>query len=111
MSNLERFPRDEVAPIANLLVGKIESDLGVSESHHWLCDKPKQLDIERLTERLHDWRRMTPFQVAELIHLLHAYGRDSVLAKMASDGDMYTAVGPKFVSGESYSSQAPIALL
>jgi hypothetical protein len=44
-SSLGRFPADEVAPIAHLLVGKTESESAPSESHHWLSDHPELLDI------------------------------------------------------------------
>jgi hypothetical protein len=37
-SNLQRFPPDEVASIANLLVGKGENEDTFSEAHFWLRD-------------------------------------------------------------------------
>ena len=53
---------------------------------------------------------MNSIQISELIHLLHSFAPDTVLAEMASDTDMYTAPGPTFETG-SYGSQAEVALI
>jgi hypothetical protein len=54
---------------------------------------------------------MNPFQVAELIHLFHTVGPDTVLAGIAKDAEMYAACGPEFEKSEVYYSQAEIACL
>jgi len=107
---LMRFPEDEVAPIAHLAVGKIASNLRVSEAHGWLNGYSARLDVVSLVERLRAWRTMNSIQISELIHLLHSFAPDTVLAEMASDTDMYTAPGPTFETG-SYGSQAEVALI
>jgi NACHT domain len=107
---LMRFLPDEVAPIANRLIGKIQSN-HISESHHWLLDHPERIQPEILAKRLRKWRSMSPFQATELIHLLHASGPNTLLVEMAANTDMYTATGPSFDSGEAYNSQTEIALI
>jgi hypothetical protein len=93
-SVLERFSPDETAPIANQLVGKIES-LGISESCFLLFRNKELLDISSLADRIREWRRVPSREVSELIWLLHTYAPDPMLAKMAGDADLYAAsVGP-----------------
>lgn len=107
-SSLERFPAEEVAPIAALFVGKGESEDVPSEAHHWLAEHPERLDTVSLAQRLREWRKMKPAQAADLIHLLHAYGQGSVLAELATDAAMYSAPGPR-IGGANI--QAEIALI
>jgi hypothetical protein len=101
---LDRFSKDEVAPIANLFIGKIESNLRTSGAYSWLHDYPELAEWKLLTKRLQTWQRMNSIQVAELIYLLHADGPDTVLAEIVSDADMYASPGPRFLSIE-YNSQ------
>jgi len=110
-SALERFPMDEVAPVANLFVGKIKSQLRFSESFHWLQKHPKRLDLTALIDRIRVWRTMDPMQLSELIHLLHRYGPDEVLSELAMDNELYVAPGPNLGPSKAYDSQAEIALI
>ncbi len=110
-STLERFPAQDVAPIANLFVGKTVSELGISEAHRWLHRHPDALDATCLAERLRGWQKMNPGQAAELIHLLHAHGRGNVLAEIASDTDMYAAPRPELAKPTVHGSQAEVALI
>jgi hypothetical protein len=108
--NLMRFPSEEVAPIANHSIGKLKSELSVSESMYWFRDHQELLDITVLSARLREWQRMKPVQVTELIFLLHAFGPEHILAEMALDTSMYAASGLKFENGEYFNLQAEIAL-
>lgn len=105
---LNLFLPDEVAPIANLFVGKIKE--GISEAYRWLFRNSIMLEIRTISERLREWRKMNPFQIAELSHLLHSYGPDKILSEIAVDINMYSAPGPKFSDGTQYYSQAEIVL-
>ena len=105
---LDRFHQDEVAPIANLCVGKIESE--ISESYRWLIGRLQLLDVDILVKRLRLWQTMNPFQIAELVCLLHAGCPDPLLAKIAADAGVYAAAGPKH-GNIDYGSQAVIALI
>ena len=107
---LERFPTTDVARIANRCVGRCSSTNGISASHEWLFNHPRHLKEAYLFARLRRWRQMNPFQVAELIHLLHAYGTQQTLTKMAADTSLYRAPGPKFPGMDVYGSQAVIIL-
>lgn len=111
-SQLNRFPSNEVAPIANSSVGKLVSDNFLSESYSWLIDgHPDLIDEAAILPRLQKWRELSPTQITELIHILHAFGSSRVLSEMATDPDMYEAPGPEFKDGGSYNKQAEIALL
>ncbi len=110
-SVLDRFLPQEVVPIVNQLVGKSKNNLNVSASYSWLLSHSTQSDENMLYERLEDWHLLSPNQACELVHLLHAYGSDTILLKLASDAAMYTAPGPQFSGALSYISQAQIALL
>jgi hypothetical protein len=108
---LGRFPVDEVAPIANQSLGKIGSNMGLSESHRWLLGHHEMLNFSLLMERIRNWRSMNPFQASELIHLIHRFAPDNMLAEVAIDADMYKAPGPNVGDMERYRSQAIVALI
>jgi hypothetical protein len=74
--NLQRFPGDEVAPIANEFIGKIRSNWGISETHRWFSDNNNNevLDKQLQFKKLKNWEALSPNGLGELIHLLHAHG-------------------------------------
>ncbi|MEH1797505.1 NACHT domain-containing protein [Nostoc sp.] len=109
--SLNRFPQEEVAPIANALVGCIRSNNMLSESYVFLHLHPTIVNADFLLVRLQTWRSMTPFQVSEIIYLLHKLAPDEILAKMAKVTDLYTSVGATFKDGVVYYSQAEVAFL
>ncbi len=108
--SLVRFAPEEVAPIANSRIGTINSNLSISESHHWLQDHPDQLNLRNIAERTKNWHHLNPFALGELIHLLHAFGSDIELTVLAHDDAMYAAPGPRFANEAHYESQALVAL-
>lgn len=109
---LTRFATEEVTPIANSSVGKIESNIALSEAYWWLLNSPDLLDASMLIERLRSWQSMTPNQVVELFYLLHAFGSDGVLAQVAELTNIYASVGPAFQNKRvTYDSQAEIAFI
>lgn len=108
---LSRFPKEEVAPIANRLVGTIQSCIMVSESHVWLNDNPDLLEVNYLAKRLQEWQSMTPLQITELIILIHRFAPDKTLLEVAANADLYRSIGPDFgSSGITYYSQAEFVL-
>jgi energy-coupling factor transporter ATP-binding protein EcfA2 len=107
----ERFPMEEVAPIANSSVGRIKSSIRVSEAFYWLRRHSELLDMRALSERFREWYKMNPYEMAELIYLLHRFGPDNVLEELASDVARYSEPGPDFGYSEKYSSQGEIAFL
>jgi hypothetical protein len=109
-STLERFTTDEVAPIVNLCIGWINSELDLSGAFAWLLTHPKQIHMETLTIQLREWRKMNSMQLTELLFLLHVYGSDAILTEIAMDASIYTAPGLKFGYGTDYGSQAMVAL-
>jgi hypothetical protein len=110
-SKLDRFPLDEVAPIANECVGKTQGSISTSSAFQWLCEKPKALDINCLVTRLRDYSRYSPVGVCEMTYLLHGYGPDDVLAEAWDELGLYSARGPTFADGLRFHSQAVIAIL
>jgi len=109
-SALDHFPEEEVAPLANRLLGAIESDINMSGSYYWLIDHSNKLDLSLLLEKLRAWKDMNPFQLAELIDIVHIFGSDSLLLEMAADKNMYASPGPTLKNGSKYGNQAEIAI-
>src|SRR5262249_29934646 len=94
--NLNRFSFEEIAPLANECVGMVRSSLGVSEAHKWLREKPQALNWDRQCLKLKDWRKLSPNNLGELLHLVHAFGPEPVVAQVASDAAIYKQQGPSF---------------
>ena len=106
VTSLARFPEEEVAPVANALIGRTESRIEPSESYWWLLTYPKWLEMPTLMERLQAWKSISSIQVTELVLLLHRFAPDENLAEIAKILDLYSSAA----SFLSYSSQAEIAL-
>lgn len=106
--NLDRFPKEEVAPIANVSVGKIKSQFGLSEAFFWFSnsDRLEKLNETMLMEKLQNWNQLNGTQLSEIVFLLNAYSSEELLATIATMTDMYSAPGPEF---SSYNSQAEVA--
>ncbi len=94
----------------NRSLGKIESNEFLSESYYWLNAYSERFDLSIIAEKLRGWKEMKPFQLTELIFLLHKYGPHSLLIEMAGDKKMYAAPGPRFKSGPEYGHQAEVVL-
>jgi len=97
---LIRFPEQEVAPIANALVGTIQSKISFSEAFFWLDDCPDFIETASLLERLQTWQNMTPFQVAEIVMILHGFSPDKMLKKMAEMPGLYNSKFPIVKKGK-----------
>jgi hypothetical protein len=108
--NLERFPAEEVAPIANLAVGTVPTGPWTSESCRWLALNPQRMNDIMLLTRLRRWQGMDPVQKGDLVYLLHAGGSGDSLAVLSGETGIYAAPGPRFASGAVYFSQAEVAL-
>ncbi len=102
---LNRFPVEEVAPIANALVGTIKSNVSSSESFCWLHYHPQLIDFNSLYKRLQKWQSMTFMQVAKLFFLLHKFALNEILMEIAK---MHSSVDTTFDS--SYTCMGQIAL-
>ncbi len=110
-SGLDRFPREEVAPIANRALGRIESPARNSESLMWLAfESPGSLDERIVMERLSKWPELTPRQVSEMVYVLCHIGSEDALAEIAKDNDLFAAPGPAHRSGFEYAVQGETAL-
>ncbi|MCP4694233.1 MAG: hypothetical protein GY859_39735, partial [Desulfobacterales bacterium] len=108
---LRKFPREEVAPIANDLIGRIKSGIALSEAYRWLLRNLGYENIELIASRLTKWDEMNPVALCELIYFLHRSGPDSNLMEIASRSELYSAPGPDFGAGVNYGSQAEVALI
>jgi hypothetical protein len=69
------------------------------------------MDATLLWQKLKTWRKLNPFQIAELVYLLHAHSLDAILMEMAVDKDLYRSSGPRYPDGydNNYNSQSAIA--
>jgi hypothetical protein len=112
---LNRFPKEEVAPIAHALVGTVKSSFILSESHKWLSDHPELVEETSLWKRLQAWQSMTSIQVSELVHLLHIFASDEILMEIVKIPSLYTSQGPIFerndIANYSYQTQGEIAFI
>jgi len=106
--NLERFPPNEIAPIANEFVGKIASAGKISESYVWFT-RHDALDAKLQVRKLKNWQELSPCALCELVYLGHKYGSEPLLTQFASDVAIYESQGPTFPH-EPYLCQAEIAL-
>ncbi|MEJ6481439.1 NACHT domain-containing protein [Nostoc punctiforme UO1] len=109
--SLNRFPLEEVTPIANTLVSCIRSNIHLSEAYRFLVLNPTRVNINLLLEKLQKWESMTPVQVSEIIYLLHTFAPDEILADIAKKTNLYTSIGPTFRDTQIYYSQAEIAFM
>lgn len=108
--SLGRFSSDEVTPIANQSIGKTKSN-SFSEAYSWLSFHERKMDEVIIEKHLKKIKKMTPFQVGELVLLIHFLGSDSLLLKMAKDAEIYNTPGPNFFNTYRFCSQAEIAIL
>ena len=108
---LDRFPVSEVASLANRCLARIKGEIGLSEAFGWLQVNPGHLNSKRQAEKLLRRAKMSPFQLTELVYLIHAHAPFQILVKIAEKDAIYRAEGPKFSRGENYGTQAEIALL
>jgi hypothetical protein len=69
---LNRFAIEEVAPVANSLVGKATTTSTLSGSYYWLLEHNERINAFRLVRRLKGWRTLSPTQTCELVYLLHS---------------------------------------
>lgn len=107
---LHRFPDDEITPIANNQIGKIKTNKTLSLAYNWLSEHPYYLDTKKQIEKLYAFHNLTPVQITEIIYILHRLSSDKILSEVAKIPGLYTSAGPVFENGQSYSSQADIAL-
>jgi hypothetical protein len=108
---LKRFTIDEVAPVANALIGLADSSVDFSESYWWLLLYPERANFAQLAKRLKRWRELTPMQVTELVFLIHHFGDDKIIGEVAKNDDMYNLPGPKLKAIRDYQTQAEVAFL
>jgi len=110
---LRRFPEEEVAPIANEVVGTVDQDRydAFTEAVKWLAWHSWLIDVPKFCRKLGTWRELSPGALAELIWLAHCRAPDHVLSMIAGDSDMYQAKPPPLLSELGYGTQAEFALL
>jgi len=108
---LNRFPDEEVAPIANSALGTIRSGLALGEAFFWLQGSPKHIDRVYLRERILHRTTESPIQLCELINLSFMCLDFETLARLADDAGLLSSRGPSFnSSGVARSSQAITAV-
>ena len=98
---LGRFELDEVAPIANVSVGRKRGSDDINESYRWLFQHPELLDAELLAKKIQDWRHLGPVPLGEIIYLLHAYSPNIILSRIADDKYIYRALGSLLIGQDN----------
>jgi hypothetical protein len=88
--SLGRFDIEEVAPIANKYLGRIESNITRSESYRWLIDHHQNLNSTVILKHFEEWNVMTPTQLEETIYLLYHIAPDEVLERLTEHESLYT---------------------
>jgi NACHT domain len=110
--SLRRFTKQEALGVSNKLIGRIQSDLAISESYYLLSEYPQSTENIQLVRRLQDWQNMRPNQISEIIHFTHKFASSEILDEIAMFQGLYNSPGACFVDTDSYYfSQAEIALL
>ncbi len=89
----DRFPDDEVAPIANRQLGRTKCTGPLSGAYSWLFDHGKCLDGDQQVHKLEDFGALTAEQMTELMHLLHYAGDGATLKRVARLPGLYAARG------------------
>lgn len=100
---LDRYSPSEVAPVANRWVGCSSNNIAVSEAFVWLKSRPHNINFRSLEKRIQEWAQLAPQQTYELQGLIHRWGSDELLLKIAVDHKLYGALGT-FGSGTQQNS-------
>lgn len=90
---LDHYSPSEVAPVANRWVGCSSNNIAVSEAFVWLMSNPNDINFRSLEKRIQNWANLAPQQTSELQGLLHRWGSDEILLKVAADHKLYSALG------------------
>jgi len=98
-----RFPVEEFAPIANNAAGRRSHS--ISHAFRWLQQHPSLINFAHMVRRLRRPNAISPDQAAELVFLVHSFGRDEVLVEISQNSSIYLLPGP-----EGYETQAELAL-
>lgn len=112
---LSRFPSNDVTTIANSLIGRISTNLGVSEAYWWLIDNVSSIDENTLRRTLANWRNLHPVGLSELVYLIHQWGSEKLFRYLFNMSEIYSVEGPSFQrerkdeDQEKYGIQAVIA--
>ncbi|HWS85657.1 MAG TPA: NACHT domain-containing protein [Pyrinomonadaceae bacterium] len=107
---LDRFPENEVTPIANLAIGTVIGPHLLSGAYFWLRTHPNNFDEAVVVGKLRARRSMNPRQLSETIRLLHILGSNDLLVRLAANAALYEGPGSTLISGE-YHSPAGAALI
>ena len=89
---LERFPEKEVAPIANLSIGKLKSSNRLSQALLWLDNHPGFLNEAILMNRLQSSQKLSQPQASELMYLLHRLGSNKLLTRITAYPVLYKGI-------------------
>jgi len=81
------------------------------EALGWLQANDSRIDWHSLSARLNKWKSKNPYEIGDVIYLLHSLAPDAVLRARALDDEIYTSPGPKFRGRERYITQAEVAIL
>lgn len=110
-NSLDRFRENKVAPHANRHLGMIETGKALSHAYRWLQKHIQFFDWESAVDKCRQWRTCSPFQLTELIYLLHCSAPHDTLNELAGNPRIYETPGPVFNDSNRYKTQAEIALI
>lgn len=108
--NLSIFPENEVSPIANRCLGKMEYPEKLSQAHDWFNFHWDKLDVALQLDKLEHWQQFQPNPLDELIYHLHKSAPIVDLLNFSSMHEIYLSQGPSFSSVVQYKCQGEAAL-
>lgn len=80
-TSLDKFPIDEVTPIANSTLGKSKSN--ITNSYFWIAKNPKKLNQRKIISKFRNRANLHPIQTAEIFLTICAYSKESDLKIVA----------------------------
>jgi hypothetical protein len=109
-SNLPLFDVDEVAAVANRVLGmQTSEDVVVTLAHHWFLDHAATFSQSLALERMQRWSSRPPGPNGELVHILHFLGDEDAFKFFTDHLEIYDAPGPSFPDGETYPTLGHVA--
>lgn len=107
--NLSIFPEDEVSPIANRCLGKMEYPEKLSQAHDWFNFHGDKLDVAMQLGKLEHWQQFQPNPLDELVYHLHKSAPIADLLNFSSMQEIYLSQGPSFSPVDQYECQGEAA--
>lgn len=108
---LSIFSVEEVSPIANECLGKMDYSECLSQAHFWFNSHPDEFDIAMQLAKLEHWQQYKAMPLSELVYHLHRAAPIKNLLLSKNIEEIYLSLGPVFSDVKSHECQAEIAII